>query len=112
MDNHYSPLIARGLRKRHHNAIAAVEVGWEREDDESLLVRCVDDQRALLTNNVADFVVIGRRWQLEGRSHHGLIFTSDGSRPRSRDTVGRYVSALDTLMKANPGSFVDRVHWL
>ena len=112
LDHHYSPLIARGLRHRRHDAIAVAEAGWEAEDDESLLELCRGEQRALLTNNVADFAVIGRRWQLEGRSHHGMIFTADASLPRTRDAIGRYVSALDTLMKANPGSFVDRVHWL
>jgi hypothetical protein len=68
----------------------------------------------LLTNNVADFVVIARRWQTESRAHHGLIFTSDGGLPRIRDTVGLYVDALTVLMRNNrrDDSFVDRVHWL
>lgn len=114
LDHHYSPLIAEGLRERGHDAIAAVEAGWEADDDEPLLARCADDQRVLLTNNVADFAVIGRGWQTEGRSHHGLIFTSDASLPRTRDNIGRYVDALDALMRDNPeiDVFVDRTHWL
>lgn len=114
LDRHYSPLIAEGLRKRGHDAIVVAEVGWEAEDDEPLLALCADDQRALLTNNVADFAVIGRRWQTEGRSHQGLILTSDASLPRTRDNIGRYVDAIDELMRDNPDgdSFVDRTHWL
>jgi Domain of unknown function (DUF5615) len=114
VDHHYSPLIAHGLRTRGHAAIAVAEADWEAEEDESLLTLCGDDQRALLTNNVADFVVIGRRWQTEGRSHYGLIFTSDASLPRTRDNVGRYVDALDALMTDNPAvdGSVDRTHWL
>ena len=114
LDHHYSPLIARGLRSRGHDVIAVAETDWETEEDESLLGLCSHDQRALVTNNVADFAVISRRWQTDGRSHFGLIFTSDTSLPRSRDNVGRFVKALDTLMNLNPNldSFVERTHWL
>ena len=114
LDHHYSPLIADRLRQRGHDVIAVAEVGWEVEDDEPLLALCTDDRRALLTNNVTDFAVITRRWHTEGRSHHGLIFTSDVSMPRTRDNIGRYVDALGELMEGNPAvdSLVDLTHWL
>lgn len=114
LDHHYSPLIARLLRERGFDVIAAVEVGWQAEDDEPLLMFCKADERCLLTNNVGDFAVIARAWQTEGRVHAGLIFTSDISWPRNRDTVGRFVDVLAELMTANTelDSFTDRVHWL
>jgi Domain of unknown function (DUF5615) len=112
LDHHYSPLIARLLRERGFDVVAAVEVSWEAEEDEPLLVLCRTERRCLLTNNVGDFAVIARAWQTEGRTHAGLIFTSDVGRPRSRDTIGRYVDALAELMTANTAGFDDRVHWL
>jgi hypothetical protein len=112
LDHHYSPLIARGLRGRSFDVVAAVEVGWEAEDDGPLLVLCKSDERCLLTNNVGDFAVIARAWQTEGRTHAGLIFTSDGGWPRSRDTVGRYVDALAEVMTDNAAGLADRIHWL
>jgi hypothetical protein len=114
LDHHYSAQIAIQLRKRRSDAVAAIERGWEQEDDEPLLSLCAGEDRALLTNNVADFTVIARRWALQGRHHAGLIFTSDSSRPRGRNTIANYVSALHALLRANPGdeSFVDRIHWL
>lgn len=114
LDHHYSTHIAFRLRERGHDVIAAVERGWEAEDDEPLLALCETDGRALVTNNVADFMVIARRWATQGRCHAGLIFTSDARMPRSRDTIGRYVEALNALLKANPAenAFTDRVHWL
>ena len=114
LDHHYSPLTAQGLRSRGRDVITVAEADWETEEDESLLGLCRHDQRALLTNNVADFAVISRRWQTDGRAHCGLIFTSYASLPRNRDNVGRFVGALDTLMQDNSqiDSFIDRIHWL
>jgi len=84
------------------------------ESDEILLAVCHEERRALLTNNVADFVVITRRWAVEARSHSGLVFTSDASLPRSRDTIGRYVRLLDGLLNSLPnvGALVDQIRWL
>jgi len=114
LDHHYSPAIAAQLRADGHDVVAAIEVGWETEGDESLLNLCHSEQRALLTNNVADFVAIIRRWAVEGRSHSGLIFTSDTSLPRGRSTIGMYIALLEELLNSNVRSsaFVDRVHWL
>jgi predicted nuclease of predicted toxin-antitoxin system len=114
LDHHYSPQIAIQLRKRRGDVVAVIERGWEAEDDESLLAFCAGENRALVTNNVSDFAVISRRWALQGRHNAGLIFTSDTGMPRGRDTIGRYVAALQALLRANPGdeALVDRIHWL
>ena len=114
LDHHYSPTIATELRARGHDVIAVIERGWETEPDESLLALCAQDVRAFLTNNVGDFTVIARRWAVEGRQHSGLVLASDASMPRARRTIGRYVEALDALLRANPApaAFVERVSWL
>lgn len=114
LDHHYSASIARQLCERGHDVVAAIERGWEAEDDESLLAVCAAEQRVLLTNNVADFAIIARRWAAEGQAHWGLIFTSDASMPRSRNTIGRYVAALADMLQTHPhgDALVDRVHWL
>jgi hypothetical protein len=102
IDHHYAAAIATQLRSRGHEVDLAVERGWHTEDDEILLELCAGEGRALLTNNVADFSVIAARWVLEGRRHAGLIFTSDRSLPRSRHTIGTYVTKLDEFLLAHP----------
>lgn len=114
LDHHYSPSIAVRLRARGHDAVAAIERGWEREEDEALLVTCGEEGRALLTNDVADFMVLCRAWAADGRSHSGLIFTSDAAMPRSRRTIGHFVVALEDLLIRQPAddALQDQVHWL
>jgi len=105
-------VIASRLRDTGLDVVAVVERGWETETDEAVLAFCRDEERALLTNNVGDFVLTVRRWAAEGRSHSGLVFTSDESMPRSRHTIGRYVQALARLLRSLPANdaLVDRVH--
>lgn len=114
LDNHYAPAIAAKLRDRGHDAVAAIERGWGDLEDEALLEACAAEQRTLLTNDVADFSSIVRIWATQGRSHAGVIFTSDASMPRARATIGRFVTALDRLLRGNSkiDAFVDRIHWL
>ena len=114
LDNHYSPRIASQLRELGFDVIAIVEEGWAGEGEEALLESCRQGGRALVTNDVADFTAIARRWAVEGRVHSGLIFTSDSSMPRSRKTIGRYVDALAALLGSHPAddALAERIQWL
>lgn len=114
LDHHYPRVIATRLRERGHDVVAVIECGWHDLEDESLLEQCAEAQAVLLTNNVADFAVLARTWQVEGRSHAGLVFTSDGSWPRTMAASGALISALDDLLRANPESASSRdvVRWL
>jgi hypothetical protein len=115
LDEHYSAQIAVELRERGHD----VDCVKERPDliqlsDSELLSQVQGEQRAILTENVADFMPLIRAMVGAGESHHGVVFTSSRSMPRHRGTIGLYVDALDRLMRAYPGEqdFIDRVEWL
>lgn len=113
LDHHYPTAIAAQLRALGDDVVTAVERDWHREPDEALLELCQAERRVLLTNNVGDFVVIARSWAVRGRSHAGLLFTSDTGLPRTRAAIGTYVKLLDALMRDNPApdAFLDRTHW-
>jgi hypothetical protein len=115
LDEHFSARIAEQLRERGHDVIATQgDLELEGADDESLLARAVAERRALLTNNVRDFVRIVHEWAEAGRDHYGVLLTSDKSMPRDREAIGRYIDALDKLLIANPAddALVNRVLWL
>ena len=74
----------------------------------------IADGRAIVTENASDFVPLARRLALEGREHFGLILTSSAALPRSRNTVGRFVRALDPFLAERPadGALRDQIIWL
>jgi hypothetical protein len=112
LDHHYAIAIAAELRSRGHDVTTALESGWHAEDDETLLHLCQEDGRALLTNNVADFVKIATLWQSIGLSHAGIVFTADASMPRGKRTIGLFVTALETLLAAEPAAITNQLRWL
>lgn len=114
LDHHYPRIVSELLIAAGHRAETAIGREWHELDDAALLSACADDGAILVTNNVGDFVVIARQWQLEAREHAGLIFTSDTSWPRTRDGAGLLARAIDTVLRAHhvQESWSDRVHWL
>jgi hypothetical protein len=66
--------IAQALRRRHHEVRAADEERpLDGATDEALLELAVNENRIMVTFNVADFPDIARRWAEASRSHAGLI---------------------------------------
>ena len=115
LDEQLPPDIARRLSERGHDVIA---VG-ERPDlisaeDETLLTVSTAERRALLTNNVRDFVPIATRWAGDGRSQYGLLLVSDRTLRRSRNTIGAYVKAIDRVLRDHPAddALRDQIRWL
>jgi predicted nuclease of predicted toxin-antitoxin system len=111
LDEHYSAQIAIELRDRGHDAISAKEdpalVGLS---DDELLAFARRERRTLVTENVADYMPLATA----GEPHPGFVFTSPRSMPRSRETIGLYVKALEALLARFPGDaeFSDRIEWL
>jgi predicted nuclease of predicted toxin-antitoxin system len=115
LDEHYSPAVARELRKRGHDVVG---VG-ERADlrgvgDEALFAWANGERRAIVTQDVADFVVIVREAALSGTEHHGVVFTSPRVFPLAARGIGRLVAALSALLNEARAedALTNRVHWL
>ncbi len=115
LDEHYSPAIARQLRANDHDVVAVAEradlIGLS---DEELFRRMGQEQRAIMTNNIKDFVPLTSQAALDGDDHYGVLFTSDKSMPRRSDTIGRMVSALDAFLRSHQDkdSYRNQVQWL
>jgi hypothetical protein len=115
LNEHYSSEIARQLRTRGHDVVAVAEradlVGLS---DDQLLRRMAQERRAIMTNNVKDFMPLATRAALWADDHYGLLFTSDKSMPRGSDAIGRVVDGLDAFLQRHQGedSYRNQLQWL
>ena len=113
LDEHFSPEVARQLRSRGHDVIAARErIELHGLTDRDLLAAAVEERRVLVTENVADFVELHRQSVVRGGPHAGLIFTSPRRFPRTRRAIGRLVRALDALVADGPQDLEGQTWWL
>jgi hypothetical protein len=115
LDEHYAKRIAELVRERGRE----VDCVKERPDlvslsDGELWEQMQQEHRALLTENVADFMPLVTRTSETGESHWGIIFSNSRSMPRGSATIGVFVESIDRVMQefAGEDDFRDRVEWL
>lgn len=115
LDEHYSPTIAKQLSERGHDVVAVQERGDLRGlGDREFWARAVAQRRALMTENVADFMSLVHESAAAGEQHYGVVFTSPHSMPRGAGTIGLYVEALDRFLRerAAESDLADQTAWL
>ncbi len=102
LDEHISPEIARQLRKRGHDVIAVGERPGLRGRPDRVHFACLpDEQRAIVTRDLADYRPLLAESLRRGTATYGLICV-----PRrfalNRQGIGRLVLALDALLHEHP----------
>jgi hypothetical protein len=115
LDEHYSSKIAEELRARGQDVYAVSERPELRAfSDRELWLHVQSEQRALLTENVGDFMPFVHEAAAGGDDHWGIIFSSPRSSPRGTDTIGIFVERLNELLRANPteDDFRNDLRWL
>jgi hypothetical protein len=72
------------------------------------------ERRALLTENVGDFMPLINQAAQAGETHWGIVFSSNSSMPRGLGTIGVFVESIQSLMQQHPGDddYCDQVSWL
>jgi len=106
----YPPTLARQLRDRGHDVLAAldVEVGLASRSDDDVLAWAARNNRCVVTENVSDFA----RLAAQGATHAGIIFVSSQRFPRTGAGLVRLGDALDALLAAKQLPGQDGVIWL
>lgn len=115
LDEMYPASIADGLRARGRDAVAVVErMELRNVPDADLFALAQTEKRAVVTENVGDFVVLASEYDGRGEVHHGVVFVHARRYPRVRSsTVGAMVTALDELAARMPGDEPTSLrHWL
>ena len=103
LDEMWSPAIADQLRRRDHDAVAVAERPELRgQSDPVIFAAAQAEGRAVVTENVVDYRPLAAQELQDGRSHAGLILTSNRRFPRHESrTAGRLVTALDELLSGD-----------
>lgn len=115
LDELYAPAIAEELRARGHDVVSGQErAEWRGLADSDLLPLVAGDRRALVTENWADFQRELDRAATTGIEHYGVLFTSRTRLPRSRNTIGLFVRALEDFLGRHPAddALLNSARWL
>ena len=115
----WPPAIALELRKRGHDVVAAQEPEHQPRyggiSDELLFERAQEDERTIVTDNIADYAPLLVECERRDVAHHGVVFCPsrqfDRSNPR---TTGRMVEALAAVLDSDEAKTTpfNRRHWL
>ena len=115
MDEHYAPSVAEQLRQRGHDAVSVQEEADLRGmTDPDLFAEAQRRNSAVLTENVADYMLLDAEYRGRHLAHWGLVLTSNRTFPRGKTTtVGALVKALDELLrKTDSEDRSSKVIWL
>lgn len=107
LDEMISATVAEQLRARGHDVVAVQEpdLGHLRGiDDCVLLDHASAERRALVTDNIPDFVRCHQRRLDRDSPHHGLLLLTNDTFPRHRHDafVGQLLVALEEQLLAHP----------
>ena len=116
LDEMYPYSIAEQLRARGHDVVAVGERPELRgAADEVVFAAAQEEQRAIVTDDVG-FRAIEAGRRSRGKTHCGLIFTTNRRFPHGRRaTVGRLVRSLDRFLSDDAPTLADRssfIWWL
>ena len=115
LDQHLSPEIARLLRSRRHDVGAVAERPELRSlPDRELFARMAAERRAIVTNNVVDYLQLFNAALAAGEISYGPLLTDDRSMPRAKNTIGLFVRVLDEFLHVHRAedALRNQLRWL
>ena len=94
LDEDITPVLARVLRDRGFDVASALELGHSPWDDEAHLEYASSEGRTLLTYNIRHFAGLHKEWQTAGKTHKGIILSSQFSREQFGELLRRTLKLL------------------
>lgn len=114
LDKMHAPNIAVDLAGEAFDVVAvAAQSDLRGMADEELLTYAATDRRALVTENVADFMPLATQWATEQKTHSGLIFTNPKRFNRSTLAYPRnLIASLREFLTDPPITGKSWIWWL
>lgn len=116
LDEHISPDVADGLRRRHRLLVVHCMPEWKGgaflgKDGSAFLLEAAAQRLTLVTYDRRTIPPLLKIWAEEGRQHGGVIFVDE--KTISPADIGGLVKALSRLFKeTGKWDWVDRVCYL
>jgi hypothetical protein len=116
LDEHISPSVAAGLRRRNRRLVVHAMTGWEGgnflgKEDAACLRAAAAQGLTLVTYDRRTIPPLLKAWAEEGRSHGGVIFVND--KTISQAEIGGLVISLSRLAKeAGEWNWTNRIVFL
>jgi hypothetical protein len=113
LDEMFSPAIAAELNSRGVECRAVVaDPSLRAHEDLAVLEAALAEGLVLITNNVPDFESLRRAWDAAGRTIPRMIYTHDGTFPRTKSFVGKLSDALEHAARTHAADRSGGVLWL
>jgi len=116
LDEMISWRVAGELRSRGHDVVAVKRdrPHLESRVDRTVLEAAAAEQRAVVTNNVRDYLAANARMRARGEDHYGVIYTYDDTLPRNKAAFPLWVTTLEELLRTHPAddALRNRAHHL
>lgn len=116
LDEHISPEVARGLRRRHSALVVHSMVEWQGgeflgKDDATCMLAAAELKLTLVTYDRRTIPLLLKSWMEQGRNHSGVIFIDE--KTISPADIGGIVRALSSLYKhSGTLDWTDRIVFL
>jgi len=115
IDEMYPAVIAEQLRRRGFDVSAVTERAELRSlPDAAVFALAQVERRAVVTENIVDFVPLADAAEQRGDAHHGLVLIDPAKFSRGNPrTSGRVVRELEKLLANEPSDRPGSMrHWL
>jgi len=100
--------VAAELRAAGIDVVTVRDAGRRGSDDPPQLHFATEQQRVVMTANIADFARLHAAWMRQGQTHAGIIFV-----PQQHFGVGETIRRLLRLATSlDPADMIDRVEYL
>jgi predicted nuclease of predicted toxin-antitoxin system len=97
LDEMYSPGLAKALRAADVDVCTVVELGLAGSSDPEVFAAAIAEDRALLTENVADFARISSEHVVAGQHHPGVLIALSSRFSRRAARIGALVTAVGDI---------------
>lgn len=113
LDEMFPPAVARALRELGHDVVAVLELpDLVSATDADVFARAQSDARAVVTENVTDFMALDAGCRRRGDDHAGLLFVLKEGLPRARaQFVGALTRRLDAWLDEHQKDEPSVIDW-